>query len=116
MSGENERSVAATDGGGTGSQKRSGSSRCSSMSLRPIASGKSGRASGASAVHVSAGRAAGCGRTTGQNSPLSGSYMRCTIVSVSDGRPSADSDSDCSTLVITSQHTGPPAAAIRRRS
>ena len=108
--------MAATDGGGTGSQNRSESSRCSSTSLRPISSGRSGSASGASAVHVSAGRVAGCGRAIGQNSPLSASYMRRTIVSVNDGRPSALSDSECSTLVTTSQHTGPPAAAIRRRS
>ena len=89
--GENVGSSAATEGGGSGSQNRLGSSRCSSISRRPMSSGRSGSASGASAVQVSGGGSDRAGRASGQNSPLSSSYIRSTIwASATGGRaPSA---------------------------
>ena len=109
-------SVGGTNGGGTGSQKRRVSSRCSSTIRRPMCSGRSGSARGLSAAHVSVVGRFGCGRANGLNSPVASSYIRSTIVGVSEVLPSDISDNPCRTFIDTSQQIGPPAAAIRRRS
>ena len=104
-------SVAGTDGGGTGSQN------CARVEqvlldqppadvLRQVGEGqRRERRPGERRT-----TAAASGATSGSNRPVASSYIRSTIVGVSDGRPSASSESPWRTLVDTSQHTGPPAA------
>ena len=72
----------------------------------PISSGRSGSASGDRAAQVTVGSRSGRGRAIGRNSPARSSYIRSTIVLVSDARPNANRDRVWSTLVRTSQHTG----------
>ena len=90
-----------------------GSSRCSSTRRRPISSGRSGSASGASAAHVSGGLRLGSGRASGSNSPVAWSYIRSTIAGVSEGGRAPCSDRQCRTLV---SHLAAHRAAGARRS
>ena len=106
-------SSAATDGGASGVQKRL-ESRCSSTRRLPIASGRSGSASGASALHVTGKGPFAGGQACAAKRPLDSSYRRSMSAGVGERRPSASSQSACSTLVSTSHTTGPPASRTAR--
>ena len=107
--------MGGTDGGGTGSQnslRRAGGPRSAagrSVSASPAA--PVARAPPTCEPGPVPARARRSAKQAGGSS-----YIRSTIVGVSDARPSASRDSARSTFVSTSQHTGPPAAIDPRRS
>ena len=98
------------------SRTRGRESRCSSTRRRPISSGRSGRASGASDAQVTAFGRPPPGWASSTNRPRSSSQSLAISAGVAEGRPSACSESDQKVLTRTSQRSGPPASRIREAS